>query len=965
MSLRNYYNVLKILKVLTLLLFCLFPITTYALNPLVLIDNQEHYFPVNFSVLEDKMGSLTIDDITSANTEPRFEAVITPTVSYGFTKSAYWVKLQISSQASDIDKWYLRLDFPNMQHIDFCESDNQNLGFTCRKTGTYYPFSSRDVAYPHFVFKLPLKFGETKTFYLRFQTESSMSLGFTISSADELMVKNHQENLVWGMYLGYFIAIIFYNFFLWLSFKEYSYLCLILFIFNFALYQASFEGIASQYLWGEYPEINQFAVPFFLILFSLFAIAFSVIFLKSKQYAIWLHNLVLLEAILLLFAVLVLFLTSYGVVIAFISILSLVSLITLFIITIKVMNHYKPARYFFLGLMPLLVQIPMVAMIRFNWLGTNPITEYFSHINSFDLIMSSVTAAFLSLALTDRIGVINQERRKALEEINKLIREQNIVLEKQVKERTYELELAKERSESANLGKSEFLANMSHEIRTPMNSVLGFMSLLQDDKNITQPQQRYLNIAHHSAKQLLLLIDNILDVSKLENHKLTLENQPFNLEQLLKETIELIEINAREKGLDLSVNIGHEVKRNFIGDSFRLKQVLMNLIANAIKFTESGFVKIQVAPQNSLTELFFCIEDSGIGMSESQLDSIFAAFAQADSSISRRFGGTGLGTTIAKQLVKLMGGTLWAESEPGRGSKFFFTVKLALTSTVQDEELATQFASTGFSQWFTSRRKFNILLADYIEENIILVQTRLEEQHHSITVVKNGLAAVQACQQQVFDLVLMDINMPEIDGLEATRRIRLLEKEGSKKTTIIAMTASVMSDERDHYALMGMDAIICKPIDFGKLFDIMARIVPFVSNADITDDLATDTLIPQFQNLPVLKGIDFAAVLQRWQNIDSYRRGLVLFLERYQHLDARLLSCLEQEEFEQIYHFNHALQGVSGNYSMTEVFEITTLIESAFYEQQLEEIKSLLPTLISAVSCLKVDIELLLAHTES
>ena len=347
MSLRNYYNVLKILKVLTLLLFCLFPITTYALNPLVLIDNQEHYFPVNFSILEDKIGNLTIDDITSANTEPRFEAVITPTVSYGFTKSAYWVKLQISSQASDIDKWYLRLDFPNMQHIDFCESDNQNLGFTCRKTGTYYPFSSRDVAYPHFVFKLPLKFGETKTFYLRFQTESSMSLGFTISSADELMVKNHQENLVWGMYLGYFIAIIFYNFFLWLSFKEYSYLCLILFIFNFAFYQASFEGIASQYLWGEYPEINQFAVPFFLILFSLFAIAFSVIFLKSKQYAIWLHNLVLLEAILLLFAVLVLFLTSYGVVIAFISILSLVSLITLFIITIKVMNHYKPARYFF------------------------------------------------------------------------------------------------------------------------------------------------------------------------------------------------------------------------------------------------------------------------------------------------------------------------------------------------------------------------------------------------------------------------------------------------------------------------------------------------------------------------------------------------------------------------------------------------------------------------------------------
>ncbi|MEI8208552.1 MAG: 7TM-DISM domain-containing protein [Methylococcales bacterium] len=953
------------LKILTLLLVCLLPITTYALTPLVLTDNQQSYYPVNFSVLEDKIGNLTIDDMTTANNEQRFVPVITPTVVYGFTKHVYWVKLQISNQASDIDKWYLRLGFPNMQHIDFCEPDNQNSGFNCRKTGTYYPFSSRDVAYPHFVFKLPLKFGETKTVYLRFQTESSLSLGFTINSADELMVKNHQENLVWGMYLGYFIALIFYNFFLWLSFKEYSYLCFILFIFNFALYQASFEGIASQYLWGEYPEINHIAVPFFLSLFSLFAIAFSVIFLKSKQYTPRLHSLVILEAIFLLFALLVLFLTRYGDVIAFISILSLVSLITLFIITIIVMYHYKPARYFFLGLMPLIIQIPMLVMMRFNWLGTNPITDYLSRTNAFDLIMNSVTAAFLSLALTDRIRAINQERRKALEENNTLIREQNSVLEKQVKERTFELELAKEKSESANRGKSQFLANMSHEIRTPMNSVLGFMSLLQDDKDITQPQQRYLNIAHHSAKQLLVLIDNILDVSKLENHKLSLENQPFNLEQLLKETIELIEINACEKGLDLSVNIAHEVKRNFIGDSFRLKQVLINLIANAIKFTEAGFVKIQVAPQNSLTELCFCIEDTGIGMSATQLDTIFAAFTQADSSTSRRFGGTGLGTTIAKQLVKLMGGRLWAESEPDRGSKFFFTVKLALTSAVQDEELAAQSASSGFPQRFTSRRKFTILLADDIEENVILAQTRLEERQHSVTVVKNGLEAVQACQRQAFDLVLMDVNMPGMDGLEATRRIRLLEKEGSEKTTIIAMTASVMSHECDHYALMGMDATIGKPIDFAELFDIMARIVPTVSDAVIAKNLTTDTLIQQAQNLPVLKGIDLAAVLQRWQNINSYLRGLVLFLERYQHIDAQLLAWLEQEEFEQIYHFNHALQGVSGNYSMTEVFGITTLIESAFHEQQLEDIKNLLPTLISAVACLKVDINLLLAHPES
>jgi signal transduction histidine kinase/CheY-like chemotaxis protein len=775
-----------------------------------------------------------------------------------------------------------------------------------------------------------------------------------------------QEKLIFGLYLGYLLFTVLHNIFLWLSFRDRSYLYFIFLCISIGLYQFAFEGFASQYLWANHPEFNHFAVPFFFIIYPLSSIAFAVDFLKSKQYVPKLHSLVMLEAILLLMLLLVLFLTSYSVVIPLVSLLNLLVPITLLILGIVVMyKGYRPSRYYVLGWTPYVLLLLIFMMMRFNWLSINIFTQYFLYSSGFNLTISVILMTFLSLALTDRINIIKQEREKVLDENNKLIRGQNLLLESQVKERTYELKLAKEKAESASQGKSEFLANMSHEIRTPMNSVLGFMSLLQDDENITQAQQRYLNIAHHSAKHLLLLIDNILDVSKLENHKLSLENQPFNLERLLKETIELIEINAREKGLGLSVDIANEFKRNFMGDSFRLKQVLINLMANAIKFTEAGFVKIRVFPQNSLTELCFCIEDTGIGMAAAQLDTIFAAFTQADSSTSRRFGGTGLGTTIAKQLVELMGGRIWAESEPDQGSKFYFTVKLAFSNAAQDEELARQSASSEFSQCFTSRRKFNILLADDIEENIILAQTRLEERQHSVTVVKNGLEAVQAFQRQAFDLILMDINMPEIDGLEATRLIRLLEKEGSEKTTIIAMTASVMSYECENYILMGIDATIGKPIDFAELFKIMDRIVPSVSDAVIAEALATDKPIPRAENLPIVKGIDFTAVLQRWQSINSYRRGLVLFLERYQHLDVQLLDWLEQEEFEQIYQLNHALKGVSGNFSMTEVFRITTLIECAFHGQHIEDIKDLLPTLISAVECLKVDIKLLLVHTES
>ena len=950
-------------KILILLLFYLLPITTYALAPLVLTDKQQSY-PISFSVLEDKTGNLTINDIIKTDYAQYFVAIPRSSINYSFTSNAYWVRFQVSNQATNVDKWYLSLNFPNMQHIDFCEPNSQNTGFNCRKTGTYYPFSSRDVAYPHFIFKLRLQPEETKTFYLRFQSEATMYIDLDINSLDELMAITWQDKLILGLYLGYLSFIVLHNFFLWLSFRDKSYLYFIFLCISIGLYQVVFEGLASQYLWANHPEFNHFAVPFFFIIYPLSSIAFAVDFLKSKQYAPKLHSLVMLEAILLLMLLLVLFLTSYSVVIPLVSLLNLLVPITLLILGIVVMyKGYRPSRYYVLGWTPYVLLLLIFMMMRFNWLSINIFTQYFLYSSGFNLTISVILMAFLSLALTDRINIIKQDRKKALDENNKLIREQNVLLENQVKERTYELKLAKEKAESASRGKSEFLANISHEIRTPMNSVLGFMSLLLNDKNITQSQKSYLNIAHNSAKQLLLLINNILDVSKLENHKLSLENQPFNLEKLLQETIDLIEINAREKGLDFLVDIDNQLKRDFIGDSFRLKQVLINLIANAIKFTRVGFVKIQVFPQNSPAELCFCIEDTGIGMSAAQLDTIFTAFAQADSSISRRFGGTGLGTTIAKQLVELMGGKIWAESELNKGSKFYFTV--TLSSSEQNDKFATQSASSKFPHSFINRRKFNILLADDIEENIILAQTRLEELQHSVTVATNGLEAVQAFKNQAFDLILMDINMPEMDGLEATRRIRLLEKEHSKKTTIIAMTASVMSYEIENYILMGMNAVIGKPIDFAELFEIMDRVVANVSDADITQDLATDKPISTTENSFTLKGIDLAAVSQRWQNMNSYRRALVLFLERYQHLDTQLLAGLDQENFEQIYQINHALKGVSGNYAMTEVFKITTLIESAFHEQRFEDIKSLLPTLINAIECLKLDIKLLLTHTES
>ncbi len=244
---------------------------------------------------------------------------------------------------------------------------------------------------------------------------------------------------------------------------------------------------------------------------------------------------------------------------------------------------------------------------------------------------------------------------------------------------------AKEAAEAASRTKSEFLANMSHEIRTPMNSVLGFLELAMEYPLLPSPQN-YLNTAHNSAKSLLTLINDILDVSKLESGRLELENSPFDLIQMTEDTLRVFKIRAMEKGLSLSFETPHDLPRYFVGDSSRVRQIIVNLVGNAVKFTEKGEIRVAVFAPDRKNMLHFSVSDTGIGIPADRLDKIFDPFTQADASTTRRFGGTGLGTTISRQLAELMGGKIWAESEEGKGSTFHFTVCMEQTDTIPESE---------------------------------------------------------------------------------------------------------------------------------------------------------------------------------------------------------------------------------------------------------------------------------------
>ena len=601
--------------------------------------------------IEDSSNQLTFEQVRTLP-EKAFNYGDQYTFNKGYTSSGYWLRFRLDYSADLIDTlWLLEIPFPLLDYVALYSPDQDN-NYSVIYTGDRSPFSQRDLDSTDFVFKLrPQR--QKNIYYLHVKTQDSLQVPLYLWNTDSFPKHNALTTGLQGVYFGIMIVMILYNLFIYLSVRERSYLYYISYISVFTLFQASMQGYSFEYFWPNNTDWANINIPFLGVLSLFFASLFARNVLHTQELIPKFDKVLIITASGLFCTLPIIMFGSYKMGI-FAAIFSTFIFFNLVLITafLAALKHNRTAKIFFLAWSIFLISgvislLGMIDLIPLNY--ANQIALQ---------IGSAIEVILLSMVLADRINLIEKEKVEIETQSKEILEDANIKLE------------------NSNRLKDEFIATISHEIRTPMNGVLGSAQLLLDTR-LDEDQALYVNTINSSGQTLLDILNNILDYSKIEADKLQLESVEFELEDIINECANFFAISACKNNIKLFVRIHQSAPKRIISDPVRFKQILLNLISNAFKFTTRGQIVIHVQlAENSHNQLYIEVEDSGCGLTYDQQNTLFQPFVQVDSSSSREKGGTGLGLAICKKLTHLMNGNIGVHSLPGKGATFWFTAEI-------------------------------------------------------------------------------------------------------------------------------------------------------------------------------------------------------------------------------------------------------------------------------------------------
>ncbi len=713
------------------------------------------------------------------------------TINLGYRQRPAWLRIEFNSAVERADQpWILDLGSKQLAEVSmvhFIDGVEINSVTIDQQT----KFNERPIPHASSAFPFPMQAGQ-HTLYFRLVSNLGLVIAPRLVEQAEFYESVALKDQSVAFFYGALTILLLYNFLVFLSTRDVLFLSHVMIMITMLAWNLSLNGVGFQYLWPDQPELTIVIQRASISLFSAALGVFSFTMFRGIFWPRLIHqiNTVGIGANLFIAAFPVF---SWAPIIGFIG-LSICPAICAYLCFEVVRKRLAEAYYYatawFIFALAFVVGIFRV----FSWLPVNFFTENIALI----ALLSSL--CMLSNGLAGRIKI---ER------------------------------IARAAAEASTKSKMEFLANMSHEIRTPMNAVLGFTDLALG-AGANEEQRLYLKRIQSSSKSLMNIINDILDYSKVEGGKLELEVQPFSVNELCINVIGLFEHQANTKSLALSFQKGNDLPELVLGDSMRLGQVLINLVGNALKFTHSGSVTLTVdvhSCKNKHCKIGFTVKDTGIGINAEQRVHLFQPFSQADSSTTRNYGGTGLGLSISKQLLDLMGAEISLKSDAGKGAEFSFVLELPIAKT--ENQLATSSAEIKLpiepdspdstdspdaqNLWDGAR----VLLVEDNQVNQLLAQTMLEKGNISVELASNGQEAIQALKTKEFDLVLMDVQMPIMDGYEATSVIR-----GELKLAnlpVIAMTANALESDRERCMQLGMNDFLSKPIDRENLYRTIGK----------------------------------------------------------------------------------------------------------------------------------------------